>query len=541
MALVLTLPTLSGALGASSGTLDSAVSTAAAYMLRTVAKPEVGSVGGEWAVLGLARSGYAVPSGYYESYYRTVETYVRERDGVLHAVKYTEYSRLILALTAAGFDPRNVAGYDLTKPLGDFEKTVWQGINGPVFALIALDSGNYAIPRNADAKTQATRDLYIAEILRRQLPDGGFNLTAGANGVIGTNERADPDITGMTIQALAKYQSKPEVKAATDRALVRLSEMQDSDGGYTSWGSVNSESVVQVIVALTEFGIPLGDARFVKNGKTLLDNLLSFRNADGSFRHTAEGAGNNQMSAEQGLYAVVAAQRARDGKNSLYRMGDAVKRSTAGSGQTTVGLPNKNAAVNAVPVNSAGKTFADIKNHANRSAIETLAARGIISGITNTEFKPDQTMTRAEFAAIITRGLGLTARANAAFTDVKASSWYAGFVGTAYTYGIIQGVGGGRFNPEGMITRQEAAVMVARAAKLCGLDTAMSATATRDELAQFGDYRTVASWAQAELAFCYAQGILDSSALNIEPTKNIRRGEIAEMLYRTLKKSELLK
>ncbi len=85
-------------------------------------------------------------------------------------------------------------------------------------------------------------------------------------------------------------------------------------------------------------------------------------------------------------------------------------------------------------------------------------------------------------------------------------------------HGIVNGVGGGKFNPEGTITRQEAAAMVARAAKLCGLDTTMDAAATRDTLAQFGDYRSVASWAKEPLAFCYS-GILDQSDLNIEPKR----------------------
>ena len=82
--------------------------------------------------------------------------------------------------------------------------------------------------------------------------------------------------------------------------------------------------------------------------------------------------------------------------------------------------------------------------------------------------------------------------------------------------------------------------MVARAAKLCGLDTAMSAAATKDMLAQFGDYRGVASWAKEPLAFCYSAGILDQSDLNIEPTKAILCCEIAQMLYNMLTAAELI-
>ena len=164
----------------------------------------------------------------------------------------------------------------------------------------------------------------------------------------------------------------------------------------------------------------------------------------------------------------------------------------------------------------------------------------ILIGMSKDTFAPNKTMTRAEFAAIVTRALGLPAKDTKAFTDVPSSKWYAGYIGAANSSGIVNGVGSGKFNPDGTITRQEAAVMVARAAKLCGLDTEMDAGATKDVLAQFGDYRSVASWAKESLAFCYYTNILDQSALKIEPTKAILRYEIAQMLYNMLVTAELI-
>lgn len=511
--------------------VQSEVQSSAAFMLSSVKSPEVGSIGGEWAVIGLARSGYSVPADYYDEYYTRIEKYVKNCSGVLHERKYTEYSRVVLALTAIGRDPLNVAGYNLLMPLGDFDKTIWQGLNGPIWALIALDSGNYDIPKNTSAKTQATRQLYIDEILSRQQKDGGWNLT-------GTGD-SDVDITAMALQALAKYQDQKAVKTATDSALTWLSKNQDSKGGFASWGTTNVESVAQVIVALCELGISLDDSRFVKNGHTLTENLLSFRQSNGGFYHVLDGSdGNNQMSAEQGFYALVAINRAENGKNSLYRMGDVTKATTKPS--TTVKKGNADASVNVPGVTAPGTTFSDIKNHANKAAIEALASRGIINGMSKDNFAPNKTMTRAEFAAIVTRALGLPAKDTKAFTDVPSSKWYAGYIGAANSSGIVNGVGSGKFNPDGTITRQEAAAMVARAAKLCGLDTSMDAGATKDVLAQFGDYRSVASWAKESLAFCYYTNILDQSALKIEPTKAILRCEIAQMLYNMLTAAELI-
>ena len=523
--LTLTVPAL-----AASG-VQNEVQGSAAYMVSAVKSPEVGSIGGEWAIIGLARSGYTVPTNYYEDYYARVEKYVKNCSGVLHERKYTEYSRVILALTAIGRDPSKVAGYNLLMPLGDFEKTIWQGLNGPIWALIALDSGNYEIPKNPAAKTQATRQLYIDEIVKNQKKDGGWSLTDTGD--------SDVDITAMALQALAKYQDQKAVKSATDKALDYLSDVQDSKGGYASWGTTNVESVAQVVVALCELGVSLDDSRFVKSGHTLTENLLSFRQSNGGFYHVLDGSdGNNQMSSEQGFYALVAIDRAANGQNSLYRMGDVVKNNSKPN--TNINKSKADPSVNVPDVTAPGTTFTDVKNHVNKAAIEELASRGIINGMGKGTFMPNKTMTRAEFAAIVTRALGLAAKDTKAFTDVPSSKWYAGYIGTANSSGIVNGVGNGKFNPEGTITRQEAAAMVARAAKLCGLDTAMGAAATKDMLAQFGDYRSVASWAKEPMAFCYSVNILDQSDLNIEPTKAILRCEIAQMLYNMLTAAELI-
>lgn len=145
----------------------------AGYLQAQIAEPGTGSVGGDWLIFGLARSGVKVPQKYFDAYYENVEAAVREKNGVLSDRKYTEYSRTVLALTAIGKNPADVAGFDLLKPLADFEQVTRQGINGTIFALLALDSGNYEIPENPDAAVQATRQMYVDELLARALPDGG--------------------------------------------------------------------------------------------------------------------------------------------------------------------------------------------------------------------------------------------------------------------------------------------------------------------------------------------------------------------------------
>ena len=528
LCLLIHLPIFAAA-SESGAALQKTVEESAAYILDTVKTPQVGAIGGEWAVIGLARSGYPVPQTYWDAYYAEVERSVKACGGVLHAKKYTEYSRVILALTAIGADPRDVAGYDLLTPLGDYEKTIWQGINGPIWALLALDSGEYAVPRNPAAAVQATRQMYVDCILACQLPDGGWSLS-------GMGETSDPDITGMALQALAKYREQTKVSDAVERALDCMSRQQYAMGGFSAWNSFSSESCVQMLVALCELGIPVTDPRFVKNGHTILDCLLTFRQGDGSFLHTADGAGSSLMASEQGLYCLAAVLRQQEGKNSLYRMQDTMIRVTG----TGAGLPGKMPAVVKPAVSAPGRTFPDISGHADQAAIEALAAREILSGMDGGLFCPDQTMTRAQFATAVVRCLGLQAQKGRAFADVPATAWYAEPVETAAVWGIVSGRSAEQFDPEGRISRQEAAVMVTRAAKLCGLDTEMAPETIRDVLSQFGDYRETAPWAEESLAFCYQEGILDDAVLEIHGDEPVRRCEIAQMLFQLLACADLL-
>ena len=265
--------------------------------------------GSEWLVIALARSGRDVPDSYYDSVVKAVQS----AKGQLSDKKSTEYARTILALTAIGKDPTDVGGYDLLARLADMDDVTYQGINGAIFALLALDSGKYDVPAAAEGGTQVTRDGLVAYILAQQLSDGGWALS-------GTS--ADPDVTAMALQALAPYRTGDEtVDAAVDKGVQLLSDMQLFDGGYSSWGTLNSESCAQVLIALATLGIdPVSDSRFVKNGLTVLDALLAYA-VSGGFRHTVDGEAD-AIATEQALCALTAYARLLDGKTALYDMTD---------------------------------------------------------------------------------------------------------------------------------------------------------------------------------------------------------------------------
>lgn len=293
--------------------------------IASLGTPTVGSVGGEWMALGLARSGRTVPSGYYDN----VVKYVKENidsNGRLDRTKTTENARVILALTAIGKDPTNVGGYNLLDGFYNMKGCLLgQGVNAPIFALLALDSHNYT-PTHDDVTRESLVELILSDQVKA---DGGWALEGA------TAEASDVDMTAMAIQALAPYyKTNANVKSAVDKALGLLSTMQQPDGGYASWGTVNSESCAQVIVALTALGIdPTVDSRFIKNGISVLDALCSYYVTGGGFSHTS-GEGRDGMATEQGYYALAAYYRFVNKQNRLYDMTDVCVTHTFGEWTT---------------------------------------------------------------------------------------------------------------------------------------------------------------------------------------------------------------
>ena len=313
-----------------------------------VSDPAFGSMGGEWAALVLGRAG-RMTEEWKTKYLAAVKTSfdnvseTLKAQNKLHRTKLTENSRAIIELYSAGADVTDFNGWNLCAPLAgdnvggdkteesaDYTATLKQGINGPIYALIALDYAGY----NSEGETKVTnvteentttlRDDYLNYILSKEIPGGGWALFG---------DSADPDITMMAVQALSKYTYLPEVNDAVERALTVMSSKQNDQGGYSSWGSVNAESIAQVICGLTMLGIdPTTDERFIKNGNTLVDALKSF-SADcvkdkvtySEYRGYAHAEQNgvmkyDQMATEQAGYAMVALWCQKKGQK-LYQNG----------------------------------------------------------------------------------------------------------------------------------------------------------------------------------------------------------------------------
>jgi hypothetical protein len=157
-------------------------------------------------------------------------------------------------------------------------------------------------------------------------------------------------------------------------------------------------------------------------------------------------------------------------------------------------------------------------------------------------FTPDREITRAEFAAIVVRGLGLKPESGTtSFSDVKASDWYSGAVRTASEYGLINGYADGTFRPNDLITREQAIAIIAKAMKLTGLKDKLGAQSSEAALRPFADAAEVAAWAKDGAADAVSAGIIAGRSANqLAPKGFVTRAEAAALIQRLLEKSELI-
>lgn len=186
--------------------------------------------------------------------------------------------------------------------------------------------------------------------------------------------------------------------------------------------------------------------------------------------------------------------------------------------------------------------FKDTTNHWAKESIHDMGSRMVISGVGNDLFQPNRNITRAEFAAIMVRALGLMPESGAtSFNDVTSASWYSSYIRTASEYGLIEGVGNSRFNPNGEITREQAMAMVARAMTLTGLDADLSDEEMLKLLASYGDSDQASSWAKKGIAECIKMGIVSGkNGKLLAPKEKITRAEVAVITQRHLKESDLI-
>ncbi|WP_238540496.1 S-layer homology domain-containing protein [Paenibacillus mucilaginosus] len=377
----------------------------------------------DWSAYALNRAGVSIPSGYLTD----VEAHLREKNGTFRNV--TDYERLALSVQAAGGDPQSIGGFNLIERIYNNERMEAQGTNGPIYALLALNAGDYEIP--ADAAW--TKEKLLQWILDVQNADGSWPLVKGETG--------STDLTGSALAALSYYGTQAEVKAAVNKAVQWLGTQQAENGGFALDGVVNAESTAQVLWGLSLSGIdPVHSASFKSGDGHMVNYLLGLQLDSGAFPHVSGGEAEG-MATEQAVMALGAYRAA------FSKAGVDVPKAAPGYADET-------------EISSWALTY-----------VEKAAEYGIMEGTGDAvpTFEPQKQVTRAQFVAILLRLLGeppSSEEAAVRFADVAPGSWYAGYVAQAVSQGIVEGVSEDRFAPDASISRQEMAIMLARALKL---------------------------------------------------------------------------
>ncbi|MGM9552377.1 MAG: prenyltransferase/squalene oxidase repeat-containing protein [Clostridia bacterium] len=227
-----------------------------------------GSSESDWSAISLLVAGESFDK---EGYMAELSRYVSDKyqkSGTLSANKSTEYHRIALLINLLGYDATNFAGVNLINDGIYYREGLGrQGLNGYIWALITLSSGNFYEPVDAIN----TKSSLISTILSRQNADGGFALSGNMSSC---------DMTSMAVYALSFYKDRADVKASIDKAVNYLMANKNQDGSFSENGLPNAESTAQVIIALSSLG--------QETDRSILNALMNFKSGDG-FSHTIGG------------------------------------------------------------------------------------------------------------------------------------------------------------------------------------------------------------------------------------------------------------
>ncbi len=330
----------------------------------------------------------------------------------------TSLARYIIILKAAGKDPTNFAGQNLLSalsqsqlPSGKFPDSIKNGgdelVNAHIWSMIALAT---------TGDSHWDRDKAVNWLKLQQHDDGGFHFMT-------RNTDSDVDVSSAAIIALVLSGEKKDTPAVT-KAIDYLRHEQLSGGGFASWQTENLESAAMVMQALIAAGIDPDSATWSKNGKKLIDIIMAYQLADGSFAHIKDGKGN-LMSSEQALMALGDYMQ---GKSVYQRIAYA----TAPTG------------------------FRDLKaNDPAYVAIMKLVDRGIMSGYPDKSFRPTAAISRAEFAQVLflTQGGEIQSLpGDKKFADVDDSHWARTAIAHCARMKWMQGTDSTHFAPDQKLT-----------------------------------------------------------------------------------------
>jgi len=182
-------------------------------------------------------------------------------------------------------------------------------------------------------------------------------------------------------------------------------------------------------------------------------------------------------------------------------------------------------------------SFQDIDNHWAKSSINNMVTRSAIQGVSDEQFEPERAITKAEFCTLLFRSLDLqlATEPKVSFNDVAAGDWYYPGIMAAVDNGLISARSGQSFQPNAVLTRQEMASMLARAAALEGKGVTLSPAQVNAQLVRFRDQNQIQNWARSDVAAALKLGLIQGRPDGtFAPYATSTRAEAAVVLERLL-------
>ncbi|MBQ8526115.1 MAG: S-layer homology domain-containing protein [Clostridia bacterium] len=420
---------------------------------------------------------------------------------------------------------------------GVFSTAVASDLTAAAAAVNSADEKTMAdvLKNNASALISDGDDIdYIADYVYSTKPQGGYDSESLADAYLtaeGLSRVADGDLgLGDFLSNYSQYLPEDyyiiyaELNDETQKAMEELYKEYPVEGSFDDAfnmylfiakykGSESPADLQKIVLAyFEEIGHDLDDYYDIGNSvyqEKVFDNLY----ADRSKVDTLEDI-------EKAFDEEVEAQ-----SDNAKDASDNSSGGSGGGGSGSKGGTTGSIGTVAPAVTPVSGIFADMADHWAKADVETMYARGIVSGFPDGSFRPGQNVTRAEFAKMIAVVLGLDTNVQADFDDVAASDWYAGYVAAAAKAGIVKGTSETTFEPEKYITRQDAAVMLARV-----LDYKGKAYPTASK--GFNDEASIADYAKTAVNGLANLGLINGYNGGFAPVDNTTRAEAAALLLR---------
>ena len=341
-----------------------------------------------------------------------------------------------------------------------------------------------------------------------------------------TEDMGTDAMTPMLL-ALSPYYNDEAVSAALDAAVEILKAEQREDGLIDGFPGYESASTALAICGLSALGIDAGE--FTNGGKNLIEGLLSDANEE-------KDALSNAFATEQGFRGLLAYKMLGERMYDFYAFpkneARATRASTGGGGGGGGSSKPKEEPEEIPEEEPAGEiSFPDVnEGDWYYDAVAFVCEKGLFNG-TDKGFEPSGKMTRAMLVTVLYRLSGEEASSVSAFSDVKAGDWYCDAVSWAYAAGIVNGVNDTTFAPNDSITREQLAAILYRFAKMQGEDVGGTDISGFSDAGYVSDYAKDAISYAVKNGIITGKG-----ENSLAPGDSATRAEVATMLMRYVSK-----